>query len=120
MHFPIFNFKACSNGTGWYKISVFYHPFINQGGCNSKNIYWNQTAVLKVKDIITNEVPIQRRVRQGCVLSLKLFNLYSQVIFKQDLWNRSERIRIGGEVINTIRFVDDTAIMVETLEDLRH
>ena len=33
-----------------------------------QNVYWNQTAAVKVNDKISMRVPINRGVRQGCVL----------------------------------------------------
>lgn len=84
-----------------------------------KNLYWNQTATVKINNTETNDIPIVRGVRQGCVLSPTLFNVYSQVIFRRALWERKEGVRIGGEVVNTIRYADDTVILAESLEDLQ-
>lgn len=84
-----------------------------------KNLYYNQTAVVRIDDNETNQVEIQRGVRQGCVLSPQLFNVYSQLIFQKALWERTEGVNIGGTIINNIRFPDDTAIMAESSEDLQ-
>lgn len=83
------------------------------------NLYYNQTAAVRVENETTGEIPIRRGVRQGCVLSPLLFNMYSENIFQEALYNRTEGVRMGGEVINNIRYADDTAIMAESIEDLQ-
>ena len=50
-----------------------------------QNVYWNQTAAVKVNDKISMRVPIKRGVRQGCVLSPILFNIYSERVFRKAL-----------------------------------
>ncbi|XP_077301158.1 uncharacterized protein LOC143921680 [Arctopsyche grandis] len=97
---------------------------LNQTGIDAKdiallkNLYWNQSAVVKVEDLETLKVEISRGVRQGCVLSPMLFNLYSEMVFNQAVDSRIG-VKIGGEIINNIRFADDTAILTESAEDLQ-
>ncbi|XP_077292468.1 uncharacterized protein LOC143915631 [Arctopsyche grandis] len=74
---------------------------LNQTGIDAKdiallkNLYWNQSAVVKVEDLETEKVGISRGVRQGCVLSPMLFNLYSEMVFNQAVDSRIE-VKIGG------------------------
>lgn len=44
-------------------------------------LYWNQTAAVAHADAISDYVPIKKGVRQGCVMSPDLFNIYSELIF---------------------------------------
>ena len=46
------------------------------------NLYWNQTAQIKVDQQMSDGVRIKRGVRQGCILSPLLFNIYSNKIFE--------------------------------------
>ena len=43
-------------------------------------LYWNQMAAITVENELGEWVPIQKGVREGCVLSPDLFSLYSEKI----------------------------------------
>lgn len=47
------------------------------------NLYWNQSAKIKVDDELSDEIKIMQGVRQGCLLSPLLFNIYSEAIFEE-------------------------------------
>ena len=58
--------------------------------------------------------------RQGCILSLCLFNLYAEYI----MWNArldetQTGIKIAGRNINKLRYADDTTPMAESEEELK-
>lgn len=83
-------------------------------------LYWNQTAKIRIEDQYTEDIKILRGVRQGCVLSPLLFNVYSEAIFQEALADCSEGIIINGETLNNLRFADDTVIMTDNIEDLQN
>ena len=60
---------------------------------------------------------IKRGVRQGCVLSPDLFNMYSEIIMK-DLVDL-DGIKFGGRNINNIRYADDTVLIADSEEKLQ-
>lgn len=84
-----------------------------------ENLYWGQKAAVRVEDRLTDEINIRRGVRQGCVLSPLLFNVYSEELFAEAFEELSEGISINGEHINNIRYADDTILLADTLEGMR-
>ena len=80
-------------------------------------LYWDQKAVVRVGDDVSEWVNIEKGVRQGCVLSPELFSLYTQLVMEEmrDL----EGVKVGGKDINNIRYADDMVMMAETEEGLQ-
>ena len=71
-------------------------------------------ATVRFGDEYSEFFPIKRGVWQGCVLSPKLFNLYTEKIFS---W--SDELAgcvVGGENVNNLRYADDTAVLAESSE----
>uniref|UniRef100_A0A8D8S118 Craniofacial development protein 2 n=1 Tax=Cacopsylla melanoneura TaxID=428564 RepID=A0A8D8S118_9HEMI len=83
------------------------------------NLYWNQTAVLRVDGEHTEAVKILRGVRQGCILSPILFNIYSEYIFRESLDEMEEGIPINGVKLNNIRYADDTIVFADSIQALQ-
>ena len=49
-------------------------------------------------------------VRQGCILSLCIFNLYAEYIMRNPMLNEAQPgIKIAGRNISNLRYADDTA-----------
>ena len=84
-----------------------------------KNIYMNQVAYLRVGQESTSYFPIEKGVRQGCVLSPLLFNLYSETIFDRALSDTEDGIKINGQTVNNLRYADDTVILADNQEALQ-
>jgi len=75
-------------------------------------------AEVRVGNDLTEARPICREVRQGCVLSPILFNLYSEAIFQEALEERNVGVKVNG--VNNIRYADDTVLIAGNMEDLRN
>ena len=59
-------------------------------------------------------------VCQGCILSPCLFNLYAEYVMRDARLIESQGgIKIGWKNISSLRYVDDTILMVETEEELK-
>ena len=81
------------------------------------NLYWHQKAAIKIENELSPFTSIRRGVRQGCVLSPYLFNIYTEFIFREV--EELEGISINGININNLRYVDDTALFASDEEKLQ-
>ena len=59
-------------------------------------------------------------VRQGCILSPCLFNIYAEYIMRNAGQEEAQAgIKIVGRNINNLRYAGDTTLMAESEEELR-
>ena len=66
----------------------------------------------------TEEVDILRGVRQGCILSPMLFNVYTDRMIEEALQER-RGIQINEESLTNIRYTDDTVLLAENEQELQ-
>ena len=68
----------------------------------------------------TDWFQIGKGVRQGCILSPCLFNLYAEYIIRNaGLEETQAGIKIARRNINNLRYADDTTVMTESEEKLK-
>ena len=76
---------------------------------NSWNRTWN-----------TDLFKIGKRVRQGCMMSLCLFNFYAEYIMQNVRLDESQAgIKTVSKNINSLRYADDTTLVAESEEELK-
>lgn len=63
-------------------------------------------------------IQIRREMRQGCMLSLLLFNLYS--IFQEALVDETAGIKVNEVWVNNIRYADDAVLIADNINDLQN
>ena len=69
---------------------------------------------------MTEWFQIGKGVRQGCILSPCLFNLYAEYItWNAGLDDSQAEIKIARRNSNNFRYVDDTTLMAESKEELK-
>ena len=81
------------------------------------NLYWHQKAAIRIENELSPFTSIRRGVRQGCVLSPYLFNIYTEFIFREV--EELQGISLNGININNLRYVDDTALIASDEEKLQ-
>uniref|UniRef100_A0A803TG83 ribonuclease H n=1 Tax=Anolis carolinensis TaxID=28377 RepID=A0A803TG83_ANOCA len=85
--------------------------------CLLRNLYKDQ---VRTDHRTTDWFKIGKGVRQGCILSPSLFNLYAEHIMQRAGLDESKAgVKISGRNINNLRYADDTTLMAESEEELR-
>ena len=85
-----------------------------------RNLYAGQEATVRTGHETTDWFQIGKEVRQGCILSPCLFNLYAQYIMRNaGLEEAQAGIEIARRNINNLRYADDTTLMAESKEELK-
>ena len=88
--------------------------------CLLRDVYAGQEATVRTGHGTTNWFQTGKGVRQGCVLSPCLFNLYAEYIVRNTRLDEAQaRIKIARRNINNLRYGDDTTLMAESEEELK-
>ena len=88
--------------------------------CLLRNLYAGQETTVRTGHGTTDCFQIGKGVRQGCILSLFLCNLYTEYIMRNaGLEEAQAGIKFAGRNINNLRYVDDTTLMAESEEKLK-
>ena len=82
--------------------------------CRLRNLYAGQEGTTRTRYGTTDWFQIGKGVRQGCMLSPCLFNLYAEYIMKNACLDEAQAgIKIAGRNINNLRYADDTTLLAE-------
>ena len=82
-----------------------------------RNLYAGQEATVRTGHAITDWFQIGKGVRQGCLLSPCLLNLYTEYIMRNAGLDEAQAgIKIAGRNSNNLRYTDDTILMAKSEE----
>ena len=86
--------------------------------CLLRNLYAGQEATVRTGHGTTDWFQIGKGVRQGCILSSCLFDLYAEYIKRNTgLEEAQTGIKIARRNTNNLRYADDSTLMAESEED---
>ena len=85
-----------------------------------RNLHAGQEATVRTGHGTTDWFQIGKGVRQGCILSPCLFNLYAEYILRNAGLDEAQAgIKMTRTNINNLRYADDTTLMAESEEELK-
>ena len=85
--------------------------------CLLRNLYAGQEATVRTGYGTADWFQIEKGVRQGCISSPCLFNLYAEYIMRNVGRDKAQAgIKIAGRNINNLRYADDITLMAESIE----
>ena len=85
--------------------------------CLLRNLYAGQEATVRTGHRTTDWFQIGKRVHQGCILSLCLFNLHVEhMMGNARMYETQAGIKITKKNINNLRYTDDTILAAESEE----
>ena len=88
--------------------------------CLLRNLYAGQEATVRPRHGATNWFQIGKRVHQGCILLLYIFNSYADYLMQNArLAEAQAGIKIARRNINNLRYADDCTLMVENKLELK-
>ena len=88
--------------------------------CLLRDQYAGQEATVRTGHGTTDWFQIGKGVRQGCILSPRLFNFYAEYIMRNSgLEEAQAGIKIARRNINHLRYADDPTLMAESKEELK-
>ena len=89
--------------------------------CLLRNLYAGQEATVRTGHGTTDSFQTGKGVRQGCISSPCLFNLYAEYIMRNaGLEEAQAGIKIDRRNINNLRYADDTTLMAESEQELKN
>ena len=89
--------------------------------CLLRNLYVGQEATVRTGHGTTDWFQIEKGVCQGCILSPCLLNFYAEYIMRNAGLDEAQAgVKIARRNINNLRYADDTTLMAESEEELKH
>ena len=88
--------------------------------CLLRNLYAGQEATVRTRHETTDWFQIGKGVRQGCILSPCLFNLYAEYIMRNAALDEAQAgVKIARRNIDNLRYAGDPTLTAESEEELK-
>ena len=88
--------------------------------CPLRSLYAGQEVTVRIGHGTRDWFQIGEEVRQGCILSPCLFNLYAEYIMRNTgLGEAQAGIKVARKNVNNLRYADDTTLMAASEEELK-
>ena len=82
-----------------------------------RNLYAGHEATVRTRHGTTDWFQIGKGVRQGCILSPCLFDLYAEYIMRNAGLDKAQAgIKTARRTINSLRYADDLTLMADNKE----
>ena len=102
------------------EIGTVQEEYIKQENRVKSYFLVKQITTVRTGHGTTDWFQIGKGVRQGCILSLCLFNFYAEYIMRNARLEETQAgIKVAGRNINNLRYADDTTLMAESEEELK-
>ena len=83
-----------------------------------KSLYRSTEYIVRINDTTSEPIPVTSGVKQGCLLSPTLFNLFINGLI-EEIKKLGLGVKCGEIILALLVFADDIALMAETEEDLQ-
>ena len=112
---PLFRFRIFNQNQLFSNISVFAYAKLVR---IIEQLYDKATSAVQMNGSIGKRFRTTVGVRQGCLLSPRLFNVFLERIMSDALEERDGKASIGGRNITNLRFIDDIDALAEEEQEL--
>ena len=76
-----------------------------------QSLYHQNQGVIRIEKCTSKHFTFEKGVRQGCILSPILFNIYGEYIVRQTCDGWDGGVSVGGRKITNLRYADDTTLL---------
>ena len=83
-----------------------------------RNLYDGQVACVRTEKGNYDWFSLGQGVRQGCILSPSLFNLYAEYFMRLAVADWPGGLPVGGYNVNNLRYADDTTLIATIVTDM--